>query len=58
MKSWWSIYNRDTIQKYLDYFKGLWDCRQHDDADNVHIKALNFCFYGVIQDDLDNLVNY
>ena len=55
---WWSIYKRDTIQKYLDYFKHLRDCGQYDDTDNVHVEALKFSFYGVIQDDLDNLVDY
>ena len=57
-ESWWSIYKRDTIQKYLDYFKDLRDCGQYDDTDNVHVEALKFSFYGVIQDDLDSLVDY
>ena len=57
-ESWWSIYKRDTIQKYLDYFKDLRDCGQYDDTDNVHDEGLKFSFYGVIQDDLDSLVDY
>ena len=40
IESWWSIYKRDTIQKYLDYFKDLRDCGQYDDTDNVHVEAL------------------
>ena len=58
IESWWSIYKRDTIQKYLDYFKDVRDCGQYDDTDNVHVEALKFSFYGVIQDDLDSLVDY
>ena len=58
IESWWSIYKRDTIQKYLDYFKDLRDCGQYDYTGNVHVEALKFSFYGVIQDDLDNLVDY
>ena len=36
----------------------LRDCGQSDDTDNVHVEALKFSFYGVIQDDLDSLVDY
>ena len=42
----------------MDYFKDLRDCGQYDDTDNVHDEALKFSFYGVIQDDLDSLVDY
>ena len=42
----------------MDYFKDLRDCGQYDDTDNVHVESLKFSFYGVIQDDLDNLVDY
>ena len=42
----------------MDYFKDLRDCEQDDDTYNVHAEALKFLFYGVIQDDLDNLVDY
>ena len=52
IESWWSIYKRDTIQKYLDYFKDLRDCGQYDDTDNGHVEALKLSFYGVIQNDL------
>ena len=51
VESWWSICKRDTIQKYLDYFNNLRDCGQYDDTDNVHVEALKFSFYGVIQND-------
>ena len=26
IESWWSVYKRDTIQKYLDCFKDFLDC--------------------------------
>ena len=58
IESWCSVYKRDTIQKYLDYFKDLRHCGQYDDTDNVHVESLKFSFYGVIQDDLDNPVDY
>ena len=58
IESFWSTYKRDTIQKYLDYFKGLRDSGQYDDTDNFHVEALKFTFYGVIKNDLDSLVDY
>ena len=42
----------------MDCFKDLRDCGQYDDTENVHAEALKFSFYGVIQYDLDNLVDY
>ena len=36
----------------------LRDCGQSDDTDNVHVEALKFSFYGVIQNDLDSLSDY
>ena len=42
----------------MDYFKYFRDCGQYDDTDKVYVEALKFCFYDVIQDDLDNLVDY
>ena len=54
----WSIYKKDTIQKYLDYFKDLRHCGEYDHTDNVHVEALKLSFYSINQDDLDNLVDY
>ena len=30
----------------------------YDDSNNIHTEALKFCFYGLIQNDLDNTVSY
>ena len=58
IESWWSIYTRDTIHKYLDFLKNLRDCEQYDDTVNVHVEELKFSFHSVIHDDIDNLVDY
>ena len=58
IESWWSILKKDTIQKWIDFFKDLKDNGEYSDADNVQVEALKFSFCGIIQNDLDAVVDY
>ena len=55
IEQWWSFLKRNTIQSWMDYFKDLRDKGLYDDSNNIHTEALKFCFYGLIQSDLEDV---
>lgn len=55
IEQWWSYLKRNTTQSWIDYFKDLRDQGLYDDSNNIHVEALKFCYYGLIQLHLDQV---
>ena len=58
IESWWSFLKRHSLQNWINYFKDLREQGFYDDSNNVHVQSLKFCFYGIIQTELDSVVKY
>ena len=58
IEAWWSLLKKDTLQQWIDCFKDMRDSGLYDDSNNVHVEALKLCYYSIVQNDLDNIVNY
>ena len=49
------ILKKNTTQSWINYFKDLRDQGLYDDSNNIHVQALQFCYYCLIQSNLDEV---
>lgn len=41
----------------MNYFKDMRDLGHFDDSNPIHLESLRFCFYGIIQDELTDVMH-
>ena len=56
IEAWWSILRKQNTDWWITYFKDLRDTGVYDDGNPLHCECLKFCFMGIIQTELDNVV--
>ena len=55
---WWSFLRRNRLNWWMNYFKDLHDQGLYDDSNPIHVQCLKFCFYSILQDELDETRHY
>eukprot|EP00112_Aurelia_sp_Birch-Aquarium-sp1_P017080 Seg3932.3 transcript_id=Seg3932.3/GoldUCD/mRNA.D3Y31 product="hypothetical protein" protein_id=Seg3932.3/GoldUCD/D3Y31 len=55
IECWWSHLKKCSIGWWRDYFKSLRNRNMFDDSNPIHTQCLKFCFYGILQDELDSV---
>ena len=56
IEAWWSILRRQGADWWIQYFKDMRDCGEFRDNDPVHIECIRFCFMGILQSELHQVV--
>ena len=56
IEAWWSILRKQNTDWWISYFKDMRDAGVYDDSNPLHCECLKFCFMGIIQTELDNVV--
>lgn len=57
IEQWWSYLKRSTTLSWIEFFKELMEQDLFDNTNNIHNEALKFCFFSLIQSDLEKLKN-
>ena len=58
IEAWWSLLRRNRLNWWMNYFKDLHDQGLYDDSNPTHVQCLKFCFYSILQDELDETRHY
>ena len=56
IECWWSNYRHCRSTEIINFLKGLIDDDIYKPADPLHLQAARFCFRGLLQKDLDSVV--
>lgn len=57
IEAWWSFFRKRFLQKWMNFFKDLIDEGLFDNSNIIEQECLRFCFYGLIQDELDDVAS-
>ena len=57
IEAWWSFLKRTFLSQWMNYFKDLSDAGVFENSDPIQLECIRFCFYGLLQDQLDEVVN-
>ena len=55
IECWWSHLKKCSIGWWCDYFKSLRNRNMFDDSNPIHAQCMKFCFYGILQGELDRV---
>ena len=56
IEAWWSYLRKVFLHRWINYFKDLIDEGLFDPSDEVDQECLRFSFYGILQDELDEIM--
>ena len=56
IEAWWSYLRKVFLQRWINYFKDLIDEVLFDPSDEVDQECIRFSFYGILQDELDEIM--
>ena len=56
IETWWSYLRKVFLQRWINYFKDSIDDGLFDPSDEVDQECLRFSFYGILQDELDEIM--
>lgn len=57
IEQWWSYLKANTTKSWIDYFKDFRDQGLYDDSNIIHTEALKYCYFGVLETELENVKN-
>ena len=57
IETWWSYLQKVFLQRWINYFKDLIDEGLFDPSDKVDQEFLRFIFYGILQDEINEIMN-
>ena len=57
IEAWWSHLQKVFLQRWINYFKDLIAEGLFDPSDKVDQEFLRFIFYGILQDEINEIMN-
>ena len=57
IETWWSHLQKVFLQRWINYFKDLIAEGLFDPSDKVDQEFLRFIFYGILQDEINEIMN-
>ncbi|CAH3181679.1 unnamed protein product [Porites lobata] len=58
IEAWWSVLRKSNADWWIKYFKDLRDTGVYDDSDPLQIACLQFCFTGLLQEELHRVARH
>ena len=56
IEAWWLYLQKVFLQRWINFFEDLIDKSLFDPSDEVDQECLRFSFYGILQDELDEIM--